>query len=175
MKMRPFLLASALLLVPALSSAAPADRGGSVEAERHPKNVVTIAPVSFLFGSINAEYERAIADSLSFTLGGGYRWLNPSPDGRGAANRITGLNVGAHVFLLGRAPRGLWLGPELGTWIARGSDEEDRYAGIIPRFAFQLGYTGLIANVLAISVGGGIQFYGFIPLPNARLSLGVAF
>jgi hypothetical protein len=175
MQMRFLLLAAALLLVPSLASAQDTARRGRVEVERRPKNVITIAPVSFLFGSINAEYERAVADRLSFTIGGGYRWLNPSIDGQGAANAITGVNVGAHVFLLGTAPRGLWLGPELGAWIGEGSDDGSRYDGVIPRLAFQLGYTGIIADILAVSVGGGIQFYRFFPLPNARLSLGVAF
>lgn len=186
MKIRPLLLAAALQLVPALALAgdpAPAYLDDApeptalieVEVDRSPKNVISIAPVSFLFGSLNAEYERVVAKKLSFTVGADFRWLNPSVDGTGATNIITGVNVGAHIFLAGKAPSGLWLGPELGTWLADGSNEESVYQGVIPRFALQLGYTGLVADILAISVGGGVQVIGVVPLPTARLSLGVAF
>ena len=186
MQFRPLLLAAALLAVPTVASASDSTAYEDatlteptalieVEVDQRPKNLISIAPVSFLFGSLNAEYERVVADRLSLTVGAEFRWLNPEVDGSAAANTLTGMNVGAHIFLAGKAPSGLWLAPELGTWHASGSSDPGAYRGFIPRFALQLGYTGLIADILAVSVGGGVQMISFVPLPTARLSLGVAF
>lgn len=185
MQLRPLLLA-ALLLAPVVARAElpsgevfsePPPSPALVTLEPHrSKNVVSLAPVSFLFGMVGLEYERALAKSLSITVSADYRWSSFAMESDAIPNGLSGLNVGAHVFLLGHAPSGLWLGPELGAWFGQlPTHDGDLMSWMLPRFALQLGYTGLVADILAISLGGGIQMIGPMILPNARMSIGFAF
>lgn len=175
-----------LLLVPGLVRAA--DEGAAVVVEpsagtvsppvkRSPKNMLSIAPVSFLLGSFGLEYERVLADPLSLTVSADYRWLSlAGAEGeQPLPTSMTGVSVGVHLFMLGKAPSGLWLGPELGTIFAPVEKDGERRIGTLPRAALQLGYTGLIADIFSISVGAGVQFFSVVPFPSLRMNFGFAF
>lgn len=172
-------VAAALLLAPCLASAnEPTMEVEATPVSIHsgPKNMISVAPISILFGAFGAEYERVVADPLSLTFNADYRWSEGFRDMEGApsvGSSVVGLNVGAHLFLMGKAPSGLWLGPEIGTLVEATGD--GTRLGAVPRFAMQLGYTGLIADVLSISVGAGVQMISVLPLPSLRMSLGLAF
>jgi hypothetical protein len=172
-------LAAALALVPffASASAPSAELEVSTPVNPGPKNVISVAPFSVMLGSFGAEYERVVSDPISLTFNADYRWMSlDGLDGGGSlATSVVGLNVGAHFFMLGKAPSGLWLGPELGTIVAAGRDQNGSVVAAVPRFAMQVGYTGIIADVLSVSVGAGLQMISVVPLPAARLSLGLAF
>ena len=171
-------VAAALFLAPCLASASEssAEVEGSVSVHPGPRNVISVAPFSFLLGAVGAEYERVVADPLSLTFHADYRWLSlPGVDGAAPVGAsVVGLNVGAHFFLLGKAPSGLWLGPELGTIVGAAKDGNGTLLSALPRAALQIGYT-FIADFLSLSLGAGVQMSTVYVLPAARMSLGFAF
>lgn len=173
-------LLAAALLAPLVGGASSSEVSlTEVEQElRAPKNIISVAPVSLATGAIGAEYERALARSISLTFSADYRYLAGSP-GEGQPHvevGFLGMNVGAHIFLWGKAPTGLWLGPELGVIFAGGRQGDTLMdSANMPRTALQLGYTGLIANLVSVSVGAGVQTWGKAVLPSGRASVGLAF
>lgn len=129
-----------------------------------------------LFGFVNLEYERAVSDHISIFAGptvfafGGFG----SDDTIFAAS----LDIGARFFVLGKAPEGFWLSPDVAAGFATaGGETAFAYSG-----GGQIGYTWLFGN-FDFSLGGGMQYIHFEAdgegisgiLPSARLSLGAAF
>lgn len=170
-------IVAAVLLAPCLAlSAPPAVETSltSAAAPDRPENVVSVG-AGFLLGVIGGEYERVIAEPLSLTVSVDHRPARAGDANGDAAASIWGLNVGAHVFLAGAAPTGLWLGPEVGTVAFQGFVNGQRHLHVLPRVALQVGYTGLLMDVLTVSIGAGVQMIAVAPLPNVRLSLGYAF
>lgn len=171
------IVAAAALLVPCLALAEPLaveDTLASTSESKRPQNVVSVG-AGILLGVIGGEYERVVAERLSLTVSADHRAGRSGDLNGDAAASIWGLNVGAHAFLVGEAPTGLWLGPEVGTLVYQGFVDGRSLLEFVPRVAFQLGYTGLVTDMLSVSVAGGVQMISFVPAPNVRLSLGLAF
>jgi hypothetical protein len=73
------------------------------------RNVVYVNPVGLIGGVYSLGYERVLSPYLSFAIEGMYL--------HDQSNGVTGTGVGAgvvpHLYLLGRAPSGLYLAPAL--------------------------------------------------------------
>lgn len=176
---RLFIALAALATLLGAGRAAAEER--AVPREAGPRNVLSFAPLGLPTGLLALEYERVVSDHVSLKLAPDLR-VYRAPDGvRGFdawsdGERLLGVSGGLRLFVLGRAPSGLWLEPEAGTVIKLDRQAgETRQAWAVPRLAGTLGVTGVVGGWLSLSAGAGVQLLGLAPLPNLRLSMGVAF
>jgi hypothetical protein len=152
-------------------------------------NSITVNPIDLFTGTINIEYERAVASRIGVYTGLNfiaYRGvLLPQ-----AASRIAlGPEIGMRVYLIGRAPGGLWLGPYLNAaWVHDTSPD-----AVTTRDTLGLGAGGMAGiNLLfgqfnlSLGAGAGYQDYAafsqgqrtagsFGVTPRLRLALGAVF
>lgn len=162
---------------------------GEVRAYSEFRNTraITMMPVELFSGTLNIEYEQALASYAS--LYGGLNFIAFRGVLATGYDRafVVGPEVGARFYLLGDAPAGLWIGPYLGA-----SFVSNTVAGTT-RDSFGWG-AGAMAGInliffrrLMISLGAGtgwidmsssptgyrVGLYGFVP--RLRLAAGVAF
>ncbi|HVE86434.1 MAG TPA: hypothetical protein VND93_26440 [Myxococcales bacterium] len=148
------------------------------------QNTITLNPLALRYQQLGIEYERALGPVFSIYL---------SPQAaygvRGGASSLqVGAEAGLRVFFLGKAPVGLWIGPEVsGTYGRVSSDGVTRWgvgtgvgggAGwtlvFFDRFALSVGFAAVYRSVPDLeSVDETIPGVEFLPLP--RLAFGVAF
>lgn len=171
------LVALAVTVAPAAARAEEEDR----RPGERPGSILSVAPLGWVGGLLAVEYERVLSEHVSLTLAPDVRFWKPQEGDRIAARvpfegrTLVGGAVGVRLFMLGRAPDGIWLQPELGgvtglTAIAG----EPVHTLAVPRFAFTAGLTYLMDGWLALSAGLGVQHMR-VPMPNLRLSVGVGF
>lgn len=147
-------------------------------------NTVTLNPLALQQQQLGIEYERVLGAPVS---------LYVAPQGVfGAAGRSwilsLGLNVGMRFFVLGTAPNGLFIGPEVGVNYQRSNQQGvirtalglGVGAGVgwslvfFERFAFSVGFSAQYRSVPDIeSPEPDTVRTSFTPLP--RLAFGVAF
>jgi hypothetical protein len=168
---------AAVLLAGAPSAHAAEAPGAGTDG---PKNTLTVSPTGLVSGLVALEYERVVSDGVSLTFAPDLRLSQPlSVTGTEAfteGDRVLTLSAGARFFVLGRAPSGLWLSPEVGSVMGLtrvGDRQVQEWA--LPRFAATLGVTGVVGGWLTLSAGAGVQAIAFVPMPNVRLNAGFAF
>jgi len=148
-----------------------------------PRNAISVDPFNVLYeGTLSLEYERATGRTLSFFVrlpefnhtGSNGTFQNDATmttEVWQATATKFGISGGLRFFLIGEAPRGLWLGPEIGlgyvsvSWTRFDSSliELGRFSGGAAyfRFAATAGYTFVFAPVF-LSAGAGIGYAGLI-------------
>jgi hypothetical protein len=148
------------------------------------RNTFTLNPLALRDEQLGVEYERAFGRGFSLYLAPGFAY------GRAEGSwqlELAG-TLGTRLFVLGDAPSGLFFGPEVSMNYQRS------YKGEVLRKAFGLGLGGsmgwtlVLFNRLALSVGFSAQYRAVpdlespdeeavrvevVPLP--RLAFGVAF
>jgi hypothetical protein len=134
-----------------------------------PKNAIYVGPIALVTQYWHAEYERAVTDNVSLWLSPTYHNGSIELDlGDGLAlsksERSMGVDFGARYFFFGEAPTGFYAGPLLSalqsSMTYRDSDDDVTSSGFVFNVGGQLGYTFLLGNIFAISLGGGAG-YGF--------------
>ncbi|MCO4745789.1 MAG: DUF3575 domain-containing protein [Proteobacteria bacterium] len=150
------------------------------QAVEPPRFTVQVDPLTTALGFVHLQAEFAVADHVSVYVGPHFRlfsapWDEPEPF-LGA-----GVEVGVRAYVLGTAPRGLWLlgrGVVAHAW-ATDSDQTSAagYGSLLG------GYTWIVQDRLVLSLGAGVQRiqygvgeYGIRSwLPAAHTAVGVAF
>lgn len=155
-------------------------------------NSLTVNPIDLFTGTINIEYERAVANKVGIYGGVNFLIMRGVLMSSDARNRFAfGPEVGARLYLIGRAPGGLWLGPYVNAAYVRNIG----VAGDAPSGgdALSLGGGGmaginLLFGQFNLSLGAGAGYYdwgvvtsgtrdpsssGFTP--RLRLALGAVF
>lgn len=152
-------------------------------------NSLTVNPIDLFTGTLNIEYERAIGTrmgvygGLNFLLMRGV--LLPQETTRRFA---IGPEVGLRLYLIGRAPGGLWLGPYLNAgWV------RESVGGEYNRDNLALGAGGMAGiNLLfgqfnlSLGAGAGYNDWGVLTsgartagsssfTPRLRLAVGAVF
>ncbi|NOY91343.1 MAG: hypothetical protein GXP55_09040 [Deltaproteobacteria bacterium] len=140
------------------------------------RNLITINPLSLIFGVLSLEYEHAFGDRVSLAVGPDLLLFNSDV-------RAYGVSAALRLFVTGAAPAGFWMGPN--TSVVAASAEGATGFGY--EIGAQLGYTW-IWGVFALSIGGGVRYQditvrdggGVVAgasgvLPSLRFSLGFGF
>lgn len=159
----------------------PKPRPEAVPAAR---NTFTLNPLALRDEQLGIEYERALGRGFSLYLAPGFAY------GRAEGSwqlELTG-TLGARLFVLGDAPSGLFFGPEVSMNYQRGYREQVLRKGFGLGLGGSMGWTLVLFNRLALSVGFSAQYRAvpdlessdaeavrveIVPLP--RLAFGVAF
>lgn len=149
-----------------------------------PGNTITLNPLAIRNQQLGIEYERALGPVFSFYL---------QPQGaygrRGTSSALwLGGEAGLRVFFLGKAPVGLWIGPEFsGTYgrvVTEGVPREGWGFGVgaaagwtvvlFDRFDLSAGFAAVYRGVPDLdAVTETVPGVEFLALP--RLAFGVAF
>lgn len=149
-----------------------------------PQNTITLNPLALRSQQLGIEYERALGPVFSLYL---------APQGsygrRGGSSSLSlGGELGLRVFFLGKAPVGLWIGPEVSGTYGRITSNGVTRSGygfgvgggagwtlvFFDRFALSVGFAAVSRSVPDLeSVEETVPGVEFLPLP--RLAFGVAF
>lgn len=150
------------------------------------ENALTVEPIDLLTGTFNMQFERAFAPSLSAYLGLNYLYVTGLEVPGSATEVALGPEAGIRLYLIGRAPAGLWLGPDISTaWVRNVGDGR-----VMDRAGLSAG--GMVGLNLALghltgSMGIGGNFYDYASYigtqrfgisgfeTRERLALGVTF
>ncbi len=140
------------------------------------RNLITVNPLSLIFGGLSLEYEHAFGDRVSLAVGPDLLLFD-------SAVRAYGVSAALRLFVTGTAPEGLWIGPN--TSVVAASAEG--LTGFGYEIGAQLGFTW-IWGAFALSVGGGVRYQDITVrdggsvvagssgvLPSLRLALGFGF
>ena len=154
------------------------------------ENSLTVNPIDLFTGTINIEYERAVANKVGLYGGLNFMVMRGLLYSQDAGNRFAvGPELGLRLYLIGRAPGGLWLGPYVNGAYVRHSGNDDFGA----RDSLALGGGGmagvnLLFGQFNLSLGAGAGYYdwgvitsgdrragssGFTP--RLRLAVGAVF
>jgi hypothetical protein len=143
-----------------------------------PTQVLKISPFGFLIGYYSLDYERAISDKTSLSLGGGY-WngFGTTPIG------LVSVNLGASYYLSKDryAPRGVYIGPRGSAVFSTDSKSKGVYYSVGGLF----GYQSVAKSGFAFDIGIGANYVNFkevdnvtgtgVVLPAFQLAIGYGF
>src|SRR5258708_2768252 len=161
-----FLAAAAIALLLPLAARAEEQRERVIERPYHSilrsawDNSVTVNPIDMFLGTLNVEYERAVASRLGLYGGvnfGFYRGVLQTGDVR---PMFVGPEVGLRVYLIGRAPGGLWIGPYGNAAWVRNTDT----SGSIDSLGLGLGAMAginLLFGQFNLSLGAGTGYQDY--------------
>jgi hypothetical protein len=79
------------------------------------ENALTVEPIDLLTGTLNLQYERALIPAVSGYVGFNYLYFSGYDEPNAGTQLAIGPEIGLRLYLVGRAPAGLWIGPDLGT------------------------------------------------------------
>ncbi|HEY8209368.1 MAG TPA: hypothetical protein VIG99_17890 [Myxococcaceae bacterium] len=149
-----------------------------------PGNTITLNPLAIRNQQLGIEYERALGPIFSIYLQPQAAYARRG----GASSLWVGGEAGLRVFFLGKAPVGLWIGPEASGTYGRVTSEGVTRSGwgfgvgaaagwtlvFFDRFALSAGFAAVYRGVPDLeSVDEGVPGVEFLALP--RLAFGVAF
>ena len=143
-----------------------------------PTQVLKISPFGFLIGYYSLDYERAISEKTSFSIGGGY-WngFGTKPVG------LMSVNLGMSYYLSKDryAPRGVYLGPRGSAVFSTDSKSKGFYYSVGGLF----GYQSVAKSGFAFDIGIGANYVNFkdvdivtgtgAVLPAFQLAIGYGF
>lgn len=155
-------------------------------------NSLTVNPIDLFTGTINLEYERAIASRVGFYGGMNFLVMRgvllPSQTARRFA---IGPELGVRIYLIGRAPGGIWLGPYVNAAYVRESYDGGNYnRDNLALGAGGMGGVNLLFGQFNLSLGAGAGYTDyavFTPAgslrpagtsgltPRLRLAIGAVF
>jgi hypothetical protein len=149
-------------------------------------NGLTVEPIDLLTGTFNLQYERAFSPSWSAYLGLNYLYVSGADQPNSGTQLALGPEIGLRLYLIGRAPAGLWIGPDLSTaWV-----RDVSYGQEFDSLGYSVG--GMVGVNLVLghftgSLGFGGNFYDYSHYDGAtrvgfyglemreRLAVGVVF
>ena len=145
-----------------------------------PTQVLKISPFGFLIGYYSLDYERAISDKTSVSLGGGY-WRGFGEDPIG----LYSINLGSSYYLSKDrfAPRGLYFGPRASAVFSADSNVKGFYYSAGAMF----GYQSVASSSFVFDIGIGANYVNFkdikiidgtstgTVLPSFQLAIGYGF
>jgi hypothetical protein len=124
-------------------------------AARARERTLTFNPLAILFGVFNAEYEQALGPNMSMFVGPSLIYLSALD----TSVLGLGLTGGLRYFVgSGRAPKGFWVGPQVGLSYVSLTANDTTVAGAAIGVGGLLGYTWLFNSGFVVSLGGGVQF-----------------
>ena len=149
------------------------------------RDTFTINPLALQHSQLGIEYERAFGRGLSVYVGPEFAY------GRTSESWSLGLagTLGLRLFVLGKAPSGIFFGPEVSTNYQLRSENGVRRRGLGLGLGGGVGWTVVLFNRFTLSAGFSAQ-YRAIPdltasagegalrveiVPTPRLAFGVAF
>lgn len=144
----------------------------------YPTQVLKLSPLGFLIGYYSLDYERAISDKTSLSIGGGY-WngFGTTPIG------LMSINLGASYYLSKDryAPRGVYIGPRGSAVFSTDSKSKGIYYSVGGLF----GYQSVAKSGFAFDIGIGANYVNFkdvdvitgsgAVLPAFQLAIGYGF
>jgi hypothetical protein len=145
-----------------------------------PTQVLKISPFGFLIGYYSLDYERAISDKTSVSIGGGY-WRGFGEDPIG----LYSVNLGSSYYLSKDryAPRGLYFGPRASAVFSADSNVKGFYYSAGAMF----GYQSVASSSFVFDIGIGANYVNFkdikiidgtssgAVLPSFQLAIGYGF
>jgi len=153
-------------------------------------NSLTVQPIDLFTGNINVEYERALGPKVGFYTGINFLVMRGVLLPQETRQRFAiGPELGLRIYVLGRAPGGVWVGPYVNAAYVRDTGTGDGFN----RDSLALGAGGMAGiNLLfgqfnlSLGAGAGYQDYGIgvvnrtIPgtygvTPRLRLAIGAVF
>jgi hypothetical protein len=143
-----------------------------------PTQVLKISPFGFLIGYYSLDYERAMSEKTSLSLGGGY-WngFGTTPIG------LVSINLGSSYYLSKDryAPRGVYIGPRGSVVFSTDSKSKGVYYSVGGLF----GYQSVAKSGFAFDIGIGANYVNFkevdnvtgtgVVLPAFQLAIGYGF
>ena len=152
----------------------------TANASDDPTQVLKISPFGFLIGYYSLDYERAISDKTSVSLGGGY-WRGFGEDPIG----LYSINLGSSYYLSKDrfAPRGLYFGPRASAVFSADSNVKGFYYSAGAMF----GYQSVASSSFVFDIGIGANYVNFkdikiidgtstgTVLPSFQLAIGYGF
>jgi hypothetical protein len=144
----------------------------------YPTQVLKISPFGFLIGYYSLDYERAISDKTSVSIGGGY-WRGFGEDPVG----LYSVNLGSSYYLSKDryAPRGVYIGPRASAVFSTDSNVKGFYYSAGALFGYQSvansGFVfdiGIGANYVNFKEVDGVIGNGTV-LPSFQLAIGYGF
>ncbi len=159
------------------------------DVSAHPTHTLTIDPGSMALGIVKVEYESAISSwSSVYVAPSVLAFKSPLlSEPQDSSLVAAGVDTGVRFFFTGRAPEGVWIGPQVGLAYVQGSVNGEQASAVGYDCAALFGGTVLVANVVDVSAGLGVAYVneqvavgdtnvGVSGLtPALRLALGVAF
>jgi hypothetical protein len=150
------------------------------------ENTLTVEPIDLLTGTFNLQYERAFSPALSAYLGLNYLYISGFDQPNSGTQLALGPEIGLRLYLIGRAPAGLWIGPDLSTaWVRNvsyGQEWDSIGYGVGGMVGINLclghftGSLGIGGNFYDYSHYDGANRVGFYGLEmRERLAVGVVF
>jgi hypothetical protein len=150
-------------------------------------NSITVNPIDMFTGTLNVEYERAVASRLGLYGGLNFGYMRGVLSGGDVRPLFIGPELGMRVYLIGRAPGGLWLGPYGNFAWVRNSDQ----TGSIDSFGLGFGAMAginLLFGQFNLSLGAGAGYHDYSSwsagtrrigsygvTPRLRLAIGAVF
>lgn len=120
-----------------------------------PKNVISVAPLGFLLGLADVEYERAVADFLGIA-GRGAFYTRKSGDVTGTG---FGAGASARFYPMRSAPKRFFADVGFNYLKITAKSGDDEASANAYNVDFNLGWRWLIGDVFAIALGGGGSYY----------------
>jgi hypothetical protein len=149
------------------------------------RNVLTIQPLSAVFGFYSGEYERVVAKTFTWGVGANY-WQLGDPGDR---VRYTSSEFKLRYYPSGEAPRGFSLGGAIGVTSIKGTTSDGDEASVAgPSLAVLLEYQWLLGEKqdFAVALGAGAKAINVVnadfsngdytaKYPTLRISVGWRF
>ena len=174
MKMRSLLLGAVAALTPIMSVAA--------QQARTPANVLSIQPLSAMYGVYSGEFERRVGQNVTFGLGGTY-WNADNDNGSEATYTSGDAKL---RYYPGAALRGFSFGMSAGYSNVSETVTGAESSGGAPSFGLLLEYQWLMGSRsnMAVTLGAGAKKLFIdeaefndvvVTYPTARISIGWGF
>ncbi len=150
-------------------------------------NSVTVNPIDMFTGMLNVEYERAVATRLGLYGGVNFGYMRGVLSNSDVRPLTVGPEIGLRVYLIGRAPGGLWIGPYGNAAWVRNTDASGSIDSLGLGFGAMAGINLLLGQFnLSLGAGTGYHDYSswsagtrrigsFGVTPRLRLALGAVF
>jgi hypothetical protein len=151
-------------------------------------NSVTVNPIDMFTGTLNVEYERAVASRLGLYGGLNFGYMRGVLSTSEVRPLAIGPELGLRVYLIGRAPGGIWIGPYGNMAWVRNTDASGSVDSLGLGFGAMAGINLLLGQFnLSLGAGTGYHDYSswsaagvrrignFGVTPRLRLALGAVF
>jgi hypothetical protein len=125
------------------------------------ENALTVEPIDLLTGTFNLQYERALNPGLAAYVGINYLYFYGLEQPDSGTVAAVGPEVGLRFYLIGRAPAGLWIGPDIATALVRNRAPDGEFTESLGFSTGGMVGLNLVLDHFTASLGVGGNFYDY--------------